>query len=53
MLSRSLTLIVSLLLAQPSAKDTIRDDQGRTVLEAAATPEVVTVVEGERQPRHG
>lgn len=40
-----LTLVL-LLLAQPNINDTIRDDRGRTVLEAAATPEVASVVEG-------
>lgn len=38
---------VSLLLTQPGINDTVRDEQGRTALEAAATPEIAAIVEGE------
>jgi hypothetical protein len=37
---------VELLLNDPRINDTIRDEQGRTALECAATPEIASLIEG-------
>lgn len=41
---------VAILLTQPKINDTIRDEQGRTALECAATSEVAAVIEGALSP---
>lgn len=45
--SKPVLMIVLLLLGQPKINDTIRDERGRTALEAAATSEIATIIEGE------
>jgi hypothetical protein len=44
-----LTCLVEMLLNDPRINDTIRDEQGRTPLECAATPEIATLIEGKQQ----